>query len=58
MSLRTGIIRRLVGTVFAATVASTTLVGLATTAHAQTARSVAPMAKCLPGTGNPLNPCP
>jgi hypothetical protein len=58
MSLRTAINRRLVGTVFAATVASTTLVGLATTAHAQTAVSAAPMAKCIPGTGNPLNPCP
>lgn len=57
MSFRTAIIRRLVGTVFAATVASTTLVGLAT-AHAQTAASAAPMAKCIPGTGNPMNPCP
>jgi hypothetical protein len=58
MSLRTAIIRRLVGTVIAATVASTSLVGLATTAHAQTAASAAPMAKCIPGTGNPMNPCP
>ena len=58
MSLRTAIIRRIVGTVFVATVASTTLGGLAATAHAQTAGSAAPMAKCLPGTGNPLNPCP
>jgi hypothetical protein len=58
MSLRTAIIRRRVGTVFAATVASATLVGLATTAHVQTAVSAAPMAKCIPGTGNPMNPCP
>jgi hypothetical protein len=58
MSLRTAITRRLVGTVIAATVASATLVGLATTAHGQTAVSAAPMAKCIPGTGNPMNPCP
>jgi hypothetical protein len=58
MSFRTAITRPIVGAVLAATVASATLVGLATTAHAQTAVSAAPMAKCIPGTGNPLNPCP
>ena len=55
MSRKARIVRRLVGTAFVAAVASTTLVGLATTGQAQ---AVAVTAKCIPGTGNPLNPCP
>lgn len=45
---------RVVG-VFAATIVSITLGGLATTT---TVHAAVPMAKCVPGTGNPLNPCP
>ena len=52
------IVRRLVGTAFVAAVASTTLVGLATIGQAQAVGVAAPMAKCIPGTGNPMNPCP
>jgi hypothetical protein len=53
---RHAIVRRLVGTAFAATVAATALAGFTTTA--QPAAAAAPMAKCIPGTGNPMNPCP
>ena len=42
--------RRLVATVITATIMSVTVGGLISTeAHA---------AKCIPGSGNPLNPCP
>jgi len=58
MSRKARIVRRLVGTAFVAAVGSTTLVGLATTGQAQAVAVAAPMVKCIPGTGNPLNPCP
>ena len=41
----------------AAVIAATTLAGLTATGSAHTAVA-APMAKCIPGSGNPLNPCP
>ena len=43
--------RRLVATVVTATVVSVTLGGLTMPAEAHAA-------KCIPGSGNPLNPCP
>ena len=55
MAHRTRTVHRLVGTVVAATIAMTTLAGLTASGPAHAA---APMAKCIPGSGNPLNPCP
>ena len=43
--------RRLVGTVITATIMSVTVGGLATSTEAHAV-------KCIPGSGNPLNPCP
>jgi hypothetical protein len=43
--------RRLVGTILTATIVSVPLVALTTIADAHAA-------KCIPGSGNPLNPCP
>ena len=55
MAHHTRTVHRLVGTAVAATIAVTTLAGLTATGPAHAA---APMAKCIPGSGNPLNPCP
>ena len=57
MSRKTITVHRIIGTIVAATIVSTTLGGLAPTTPAH-ALAVAPMAKCIPGSGNPLNPCP
>jgi hypothetical protein len=43
--------RRLVSTVLTATIVSVPLVALTTTTEAHAV-------KCIPGSGNPLNPCP
>jgi hypothetical protein len=51
MSTKKFTARRLVGTVLTATIVSFTLGGLAMPAEAHAA-------KCIPGSGNPLNPCP
>ena len=56
MSTKKLTVHRLVATAFATAVMSITL-ALATAGQSQTV-SAAAMAKCIPGTGNPLNPCP
>jgi hypothetical protein len=48
---------RIAAAVIAATIVSTALGGLTSAGSAQ-ALANAPMAKCIPGQGNPLNPCP
>ena len=49
-------VHRIVGTALAAATISTMLGGFVATGAAQAAAPVA--AKCVPGSGNPLNPCP
>jgi hypothetical protein len=56
MSRNTITVQRIVGTVVAATIVSI-FGGLTATTPAH-ALAVAPMAKCIPGSGSPLNPCP
>ena len=57
MSRKSLTVHRIAATVIAAAIVSTTLGGLTASGSAQ-ALAQAPMAKCIPGSGNPLNPCP
>ncbi|HEY3485308.1 MAG TPA: hypothetical protein VGK49_07980 [Ilumatobacteraceae bacterium] len=55
MSLNTYHFHRLAATAVAAVIATTTLAGVAAVGQAHAAPA---MAQCVPGTGNPMNPCP
>jgi hypothetical protein len=57
MSRKSLTVHRIAATVIAATIMSTALGGLMSAGSAQ-ALTHTPMAKCIPGQGNPLNPCP
>jgi hypothetical protein len=57
MSRKSLNVHRIAATVITAAIVSTTLGGLTAAGSAQALSQVS-MAKCIPGSGNPLNPCP